>query len=508
MDVPFTERHEESIIGILSCYDRVVVQGTLPDICHPQAMTNFFYLHGIRIFDFKKWASPYRDQIREHAEALAVHHGISIEFINKIDSFRKEDRIKEILKQRGLHTGLVHIFSAMETCTAFKPWHDKTSQKTFFKYDSGRCLHYYFYFIDDVFGLCYLRVPTWAPFRLQFYCNGHNYLAIQLAKKNIRFQQIENAFIYIDDFKKAQELANTFTPRLLHKTLDRAVRKYFPVIVNFPAGVHWSLMQVEYATDIVFHDRETLAPIYEELVRTLAHSVKPDNLSMFLGRRLDAHFEGELGSQFSTRIEGHCIRHHMGKNGIKMYDKLGCILRIETYSNDVSSFKHHRRVEHRNGTWEYKMSPMRKSIYSLSDLAEIMYACNRRYLQFLSAVDDPTNGIRKVNKISLPVRDNGRSYRGFNLFLDEDESVLLAISQTDKFTFGFRNRDLQRLYPGKSLWKISHIIKRLRTHGIIKKATNSFKYFLTSFGKQVVATALKLKQMFVIPYLRGHLKFS
>jgi hypothetical protein len=31
-----------------------------------------------------------------------------------------------------------------------------------------KCLHYCFYFIDEEFGLCYLRVPTWAPFRLQF----------------------------------------------------------------------------------------------------------------------------------------------------------------------------------------------------------------------------------------------------------------------------------------------------------------------------------------------------
>jgi hypothetical protein len=40
--------------------------------------------------------------------------------------------------------------------------------------DTGKCLHYYFYFIDAELGLIYLRVPTWCPFRLQFYCNGHS----------------------------------------------------------------------------------------------------------------------------------------------------------------------------------------------------------------------------------------------------------------------------------------------------------------------------------------------
>ena len=57
------------------------------------------------------------------------------------------------------------------------------------------CLFYYFYFIDNNFGLCYLRVPTWAPFRLQLYCNAHKWVARLLNKKRIGFKQIENAFV-------------------------------------------------------------------------------------------------------------------------------------------------------------------------------------------------------------------------------------------------------------------------------------------------------------------------
>ena len=93
MAISFTERHAKNIVGILSCYDRVIVQGTLPDICHPHAVTSFFYKKGIRIFDFKEWASVYRDQVREHADAVAAAHDLTIEFVRKIDSFRKEDRI-------------------------------------------------------------------------------------------------------------------------------------------------------------------------------------------------------------------------------------------------------------------------------------------------------------------------------------------------------------------------------------------------------------------------------
>ena len=98
--------------------------------------------------------------MREHAEQLAIEANIEIEFIRRHKAFRKEDRIV-IIAQRGDYPGLVHIFSAMESCTAYHPG-DKKKGHTFRKTTSGKCLHYYFYFIDDSFGLCYVRVPTWA----------------------------------------------------------------------------------------------------------------------------------------------------------------------------------------------------------------------------------------------------------------------------------------------------------------------------------------------------------
>ncbi len=503
----FLERHSDNIAGIVSCFDRVVIQGTLPDICHPKAITDWFFGRKIRIFDFKSWAAPMRDEIKDTIETLAASNGLEIEFVRKQRDFRKEQRVKEILAQRGDHPGIVHIFSAMESCTAFKPWHDKQTHATFFKYDSGRCLHYYVYFIDKEFGLCYLRIPTWAPFRLQFYFNGHNWLACQLQKQGIGYQQVENAFVQLDDFEKAQKLADRFPVKRLQRLLDRYAKKFCPPTANFGSGIHWSIMQAEYATDIIFADRETLAPIYEELVRTFSHAVKPDNVAMFLGKRLHPRYDGELGTRFSTRQEGHCLRHYMGPSGIKIYDKFGQVLRVESFTNDVSFFKHHRRVEHRDGSYSYQTANMRKTIYSLPALDELLSACNRRYLDFLSAVDDPTNGIKKVNKLSRSVKDAGRSYRGFNLFSVEDEAVLRAIAQGNAQSFGIRNSGL-RTTLGKTAGQVSRILKRLRNHGLIKKVANAYKYHLTSLGRQVVVTSLKLKELFIIPVLRGEMRFA
>ena len=500
----FTERYAEKIRGVLSCLDRIVITGTIPRVCFAEGMTGYLYQQGIRIFDYPQWAEGLREEIRANAEKIASKNGLEIEFIRK-NTFRKEDRIKKILEKRGDAPGMIHIFSAMEPCASYKPWHDKKTHKTFLKPDSGKCLHYYFYFIVADLGLCYLRVPTWAPFRLQFYCNGHNVLASQLRRRGISFTMLDNAMSEMEDWEKAQNLADTFSPEHLHRHLDRITRQLCPVIRHFPALYHWSLMQVEYATDIVFHRQKDLAPLYDEMVRTAIHSVKPEQVATFLGRHLSELFQDELGNDFHTRIEGTRIKHHMGKVAIKMYDKFALILRIETTANDVSFFKHHRTVEHRDQTRQMKLAPVKKSIYSLPALIAIMSAANARYIQFISAIEDPTFSLRQLEKISRPASDTKRTYRGFNLFHGEDLDLFRAINRGEFNIHGFQNRDLHTHLDSRSPQQISRIIKRLRKHGLIKRVARTYRYYLTSLGRRVTLTALKLREMFIIPYLRGNL---
>jgi len=498
----FVEHHADKIAFSLSCYDRVVLSGTLVDVGHATAMTGFIRHLGLPIFNYPDWANQFRLELRNRAEAIASENGLDIEFIKKAN-FRKEERIRSIISQRGSHPGLVHIFSAMESCTAFKPWHDKSTGNTFLKPTSGKCLHYYFYFILPDLGLCYLRVPTWAPFRLQFYYNGHNELARKLEGEGIGYTMLDNTFINMDKPERAQQLAASIRPDRLHRQLDEVVRQYCPILRYFPSGYHWSIMQAEYATDIVFKRQKDLAPIYEELVRTAIHTVKPDNVATFLGRKITEGYLDELGNDFQTRIQGTRIKHHMGRAAIKMYDKQGIALRIETTVNDVSFFKHYRKVVHRDGTVSHKIASMRKTIYSLKDLSEVMAACGQRYLQFLSAVDDPSNSIKDLNRISRPASDDNRTYRGFNLFHGDDLDLFRAIIRGEFNINGFRNRDLCRILLGKNPGQISRLIKRLHKHGLIRKVRQTYKYYLTSLGRRVIMIALKLREMVIIPSLRG-----
>jgi hypothetical protein len=491
-----TERYQDKIAGVLSCYDRVIIQGTLPGWSFDKGMTSFLSAQGIRIFDYPGFAGTLREEVRENTERIARESGLEIEFIRKVKQFRKEKRIREILEKRGDQIGLVHIFSAMESCTSYKPWHDKNTGNTFLKYDSGKCLHYYFYFIDKEFGLCYLRVPTWCPFRLQFYCNGHNWLATKLKRHGIPFVIRENAFFSLDDFPKAQDLSDAIRVEDLHQALDLFAQRYCPLHYSLP--YQWTIMQAEYATDILFYRQADLQDVYEPLIRTAVHSVKPEHIASFLGQKLHPRYEGEMGNNFETRILGTRIKHRMGALSIKMYDKFGIILRIETTVNDVSQFKRLREV---NG--HLKTAPMKKSIYSLFPLASLLRAANRRYLEFISQLDDPGEGMKKLEKISRTVEHEGRPYKGFNFYDQEDQRLFEILVRGEFNINGLQNKSIRTFLPGKNTGMVSRILRRLRSHGLIKKVGRTYKYYLTKLGKAVIVTGLRIKQMMVVPELAG-----
>ena len=148
------------------------------------------------------------------------------------------------------------------------------------------------------------------------------------------------------------------------------------------------------------------------------------------------------------------------------------------------------------------MTPVKKTIYSLPVMRELMGAANRRYLEFLSALDDPTAGLKKLLKISKRVRDRRqRSHRGFNLFDGDDLTLFEAIMAGEINISGFQNRHLRAMLSGKSSSQISRLLKCLRMHGLIKKIRNTYKYYLTKLGLRVVATALKLRRLYLIPAL-------
>jgi hypothetical protein len=125
----------------------------------------------------------------------------------------------------------------------------------------------------------------------------------------------------------------------------------------------------------------------------------------------------------------------------------------------------------------------------------------RRYLEFLAAIEDPRNGRNKLDKLSQPRHHEGRSYPGFNFFDADDGELFCAIARGEFNIAGMQNKTLRRFLSGKTSSQISRLLKRLPLHGLIKKVAHGYKYYLTQFGKQVITTGQKLRELANIPQL-------
>lgn len=104
---------------------------------------------------------------------------------------------------------------------------------------------------------------------------------------------------------------------------------------------------------------------------------------------------------------------------------------------------------------------MKKTIYSLHSLAQILKDVNQRYLEFVSTFDDNSGGEKKLGELSSSVKENDRSYKGFNFFCPADQRLFETLARGEFNIKGFQNKTLRRHIPGISSLAITRILKRL-----------------------------------------------
>jgi hypothetical protein len=495
-----TERYRGQISGELGCYDRVIIRGTPGIFAYADGITSFFFTRSWKIFDYASIFKPVTDGIIENVKQMAASNNVEIEYVRKVGSFRKEDKVAKILEARGNKPGLVHIFSQLELCNTYDPWYDKQQKKAYFKYAQTKRLCYYIYFMDKTLGLCYIKVPTVAPFGLMFYFNGHNLLENKLISAGIEYAKHDNAFVSVSDYELAQKLSDGVDAKGIHKILDGCANRWCPLPNEWNISYQWTLAEVEYSLDIIFKDAGTLKPLYDNIIETAMHTITPENIANFLGKRFSLQFDGEAGSRYNKRILGTRIKHQLGDTSVKVYDKFGSILRIEVTSNDVSEMRVFRPVVKRDGTTVSKMAPVKKSIYSLFDLVSLFKRACYRYLETISSFDDPSDGLKKLSMATETIQENNRKYRGLNFFSEADKKILLAVADP-KFVSGMRNKHLRQLLPGFSSNKVSRLFKNLTLRGLLEKVRKTNLYRLTTLGKNVITAGFKAINMSLVPQL-------
>jgi hypothetical protein len=259
----------------------------------------------------------------------------------------------------------------------------------------------------------------------------------------------------------------------------------------------WSVYQSEWASDILFESPDALAAIYPSLVRFGIENLKSPDVMRFLGRKLHGNFKKESTTSYKKRVEGIRVKHWVNGNSVKMYDKAGCILRVETTMGNTSDFKV-LRPRHDAPDGKLAWQPLRKGVADIHRRTEVCQRSNERYLEALSVVKDNTPCSHLFDSVARPVACNGRKFRAIRIGSNEDIALLEAISRGEFVTSGFRNRDVQRLlYPcvekasskeqRRLSARVSRTLRLLRAHGIIKKINSSYRCQITQRGRQLTA---------------------
>jgi hypothetical protein len=495
----FLERHRDRITGTLSGFDRMLFRGTLRSITHVKGLEIFLYSHHVLMKNFGGYVVGLSQQLVEHAKQLASKATRPYVYLpSSKDS--KEELALQIVARDGLKQGLICVFACVEPCQSFDLRKDAARKHLQLVSKERKCLHLYFYYLDRDFGLMHVRLQTWLPFSIQVCVNGREWLARQMDRAGISYSQRDNCFTHISDPQRAQKLMDRLTARNCNPWLDALAQKVNPLIHPRTGldvrSYYWSGRQMEYATDVMFRSAASLAELYPLLLRHAMFQFGSEEVMRFLQRRTDKRFAGEVSSDLQRRVEGIRVKHRVEENSIKMYDKQGSVLRIETTINNPRRFKVHRQGW-RQGKAVMKWLPLRKGIADLRRRAELSHAANARYLEALAVVGLETPSYRLLDRVSQQVKAK-RQYRALRPISPEDASLFQVILHGEFSLQGFRNRDLRRALglsdPKNSSARISRLLALLRAHKLIFKVCKTNYYRITRKGHQIMATAIKFRQ--------------
>lgn len=249
----------------------------------------------------------------------------------------------------------------------------------------------------------------------------------------------------------------------------------------------------------MFRHPRDLAALYPPLVHlAMAHFSSPD-VMRFLGQKVHGGFQGEIVSEFKDRPEGIRVRHSVAGNSVKMYDKQGSVLRVETTLHDPQHLKVYRSKQgDPQGPRAWR--PLRKGVADLHRWAEVSQRANQRYLDALAAVEETTPLGDWLATVTRPTRIGTQRVRGLRPWDDQDLALLRAVSRGEFVLRGFRNRELvPRLFatPARTpaerrsrSAKVTRKLRLLRAHGLIQKIPKTHRYQVTARGRALIHVVL------------------
>jgi hypothetical protein len=450
----FEDLHRDRIWGSLAMYDRMIFKGRFTCLYKQNGAKCFLWTQGVALKDFTPYAKATTARIADAVRGLAEAAGrpvISFDHVKTRNySQRKDELAKSIAEHDGITEGIICVISAVESCMSFQVRKSFKTQTIEMYRRERKCLHHYLYLIDPEFGFMHIRIQGWIPYDCQIYINGREWLARRLDEAGIGYVRYDNSLLRVDDLAAASKLCEDFAHRAWPRVLNAFARMVNPMMAAIRAadygGYYWVLDQAEIATDVMFKTRADLLGIWPDLVHHAGLNLGSEDVLGFLGRKLHPSLAQEVVIDTKHRPEGWRVRHRMGPNWVKMYDKAS-VLRVETVINNPREFRILRTFKDEAGRSERRWCPMRKGVSDLYRNFQVGIAANQRYLQAMSAAPLKGEGVAALDALCRPSNRRGRTVARFSPLNPADLALFKTVMAGQPNINGFRNADLTaRLY--------------------------------------------------------------
>jgi hypothetical protein len=467
--------------------DRVLLNGWVKNLQMPGGVVNF-------IREQRGWKIPSPVMLnnltvafRTAVEQFAAAQGLEIVDFEKGES--KEKRAQAALAHFAGKRGVVLIGKAQEETSSFKGRRDDKGTKVWFTYrrESVRVTHYYFYVLDEDFGLAFIKVCTYLPFAVKVCFNGHEWAKQQLTKEGIAFDALDNGFAQCADSPRLQAICHHLTAEAIQAFFDRWVDQLpWPLSpTEREAGYRHdlSVWQLEVSRTQVFADPEQGRALVETLIRENLDLGRPDRVRVIFERQVTKR----TPSEFQTQVLQHgvipSIKIHYKHSSLKQYLKEDLALRTEMMINNPYDFGCPRGIAH------------------FADLVALGQTFNDRLLDHEEVPQDCFVNLETVRRLGQSTLDAQGQRASALRFGDHRVMALLgALTNFGLIVGGLSNKTLRRYIPdllevpagAYSGAHMSYDLRRLRLKGLITRVPRSQRYILTELGTKVAVFFTKL----------------
>jgi hypothetical protein len=478
------------------CFDRIVINGYLPMFQNEANPAYFFRtVCGVERISQEILRARTRDY-QAWVEGYALNHGIPIQWAET--GVRKQDFMKPYRDRfaRKAEFGVYYILKSMEQGKTFRigsrpPATGDPNYRMVSRMQT-RFTHYYFYLIDEIAGPMVLRIQTFFPFRVTFYLNGHNFIERELLARGISYSKKDNLFVAVQEPAVLQEIADSLSPELIGKRLNRWSFLLGPKFSSKERSRSanalerfYAVQQVEYCRNFIFQRSFPIRSLFERSCELSLYQLLPTRVANFFGKRITRRFNGKLQSVMDRLDQGqHAFRFYWKNCLLKQYQKESNALRAEVLSNNL-----------------YELG-LRKSLKYLPEAGQKFAKITDEFSDFHAQCLSVHFDFDLFGRLSKPcpmaksrmagIRlEQERIIRLFEILLYSGGSLRQWSSKELLATLTNAFKLKSESY---SISQLRYDLRKLRAHGLLIRVKGKYAYQLTQKGNQVALMFILLRK--------------